>query len=48
MYVGWNGLGENISGGRATAEDTVDGWMSSPIHCANILNPNCTQNFGRR
>ena len=42
-YVGWTALGENISGGRATAEETVDGWMDSPGHCANILNPDFTQ-----
>jgi len=30
---------ENISAGRSTPEDVVAGWMSSPGHCANIMNP---------
>lgn len=31
--------GENISGGNATAQATMDGWMQSTGHCENILNP---------
>lgn len=34
----WRSWGENISGGRASASATVDGWMSSDGHCANIMN----------
>lgn len=34
-YTGW---GENIAGGRATAEAAVAGWMDSPQHCSNIMN----------
>jgi len=32
-------LGENIAAGYATPEDVVQGWMNSPGHRANILNP---------
>lgn len=30
---------ENISAGKRTAAATVDGWMNSPGHKQNILNP---------
>ncbi|WP_294146503.1 CAP domain-containing protein [uncultured Selenomonas sp.] len=32
-------VAENIAGGHATAEETVDQWMNSPPHRANILDP---------
>ena len=31
------GAGENISGGRATAEAVIAGWLASPGHRSNIL-----------
>ncbi len=31
--------GENVACGAATPEELVDGWMNSPGHRANILNP---------
>lgn len=31
--------GENIAAGNATARATVDQWMNSPGHCANIMDP---------
>jgi len=34
----YSGVGENISLGRRTAEQIVDGWMNSPGHRKNILN----------
>ena len=33
-------FGENIAAGQTTPEDVVQGWMNSPGHRANILNPN--------
>ena len=33
-------FGENIAAGQATPEEVVQGWMNSPGHRANILNPN--------
>ena len=34
----WHAVGENIAGGLASPEDTVDGWMASPGHRRNMLN----------
>lgn len=31
--------GENLAGGQTTPEQAVQGWMNSPGHRANILNP---------
>ncbi len=31
--------GENIFAGPQTAAEVVDGWMKSPGHCANVMNP---------
>lgn len=35
----WRAIGENIASGLGTPRDTVDGWLASPGHCANIMNP---------
>lgn len=35
----WRAAGENIAAGYTTARSVVDGWLSSPGHCANIMNP---------
>lgn len=32
-------LGENIAAGQDTGRKVVDGWISSPGHCANLMNP---------
>jgi len=41
-YTNWRTIGENIAGGTVmdTPEEAVDGWMNSPDHCKNIMNPN--------
>lgn len=39
----WRSYGENISAGRSTVDATIDGWMASPGHCANIMNPSFTE-----
>jgi uncharacterized protein YkwD len=31
--------GENLAAGQATPEDAVAGWIRSPAHCANLMNP---------
>ncbi|GGJ30590.1 CAP domain-containing protein [Deinococcus roseus] len=36
----WRTAGENIAAGYATAQTVVSGWLASPGHCANIMNPN--------
>lgn len=38
-YSGFHLLGENIAAGQPTPEIVVAGWMKSPGHRANILNP---------
>lgn len=35
--------GENIAGGQMTPEDAVAGWIDSPRHCANLMNPAFTE-----
>lgn len=32
-------IGENIAAGQDTVRKAVDGWLSSPGHCANLMNP---------
>jgi uncharacterized protein YkwD len=36
-------VGENIAYGPATPEEVVDGWLHSPEHCANMLEPRFTE-----
>jgi uncharacterized protein YkwD len=31
--------GENIAYGPVSAEEVVAGWLASPDHCANIMDP---------
>lgn len=39
----WSRVGENIASGLGTPEEAVQGWVNSPGHCANLMNPNYTQ-----
>ncbi|MFH6568703.1 CAP domain-containing protein [Pseudomonas kulmbachensis] len=32
-------VGENIAAGQDTTRKLVDGWLASPGHCANVMNP---------
>ena len=32
-------IGENIAAGQDTVRRVVDGWLASPGHCANLMNP---------
>lgn len=36
----YSAAGENIAGGSPDAAGTMDQWMNSDGHCANIMNPN--------
>jgi uncharacterized protein YkwD len=36
----WRTYGENIAAGQSTVQSVINGWMNSPGHCANIMNPN--------
>lgn len=35
----YRATGENIAAGQVTPEDVVAGWIKSPAHCANLMNP---------
>lgn len=39
----WRVTGENIASGQPTAEIVVAGWLRSPRHCANIMDPDFTE-----
>jgi uncharacterized protein YkwD len=39
----WSAYGENIAAGQTTVQAVVDGWLNSPGHCANIMNPTYTE-----
>ena len=35
----WTAIGENIAKGQPTPAEVMADWMTSPGHCANILEP---------
>ncbi|WP_296256043.1 MULTISPECIES: CAP domain-containing protein [unclassified Pseudomonas] len=37
-YIG-KAIGENIAAGQDSTRKVVEGWLASPGHCANIMNP---------
>ena len=39
----WRAWGENIAAGYAAVESVVTGWLDSPGHCGNIMNPTVTE-----
>lgn len=39
----WSITGENLAFGPGSAEEVVDGWLGSPGHCANIMEPKFTE-----
>ena len=36
----WATVGENIAGGQRSVEQAMTGWINSPGHCQNLMNPN--------
>jgi len=38
-YV-WRAIGENIAAGQPDLAAVIAGWLASPGHCANLMNPN--------
>lgn len=38
----WSSVGENIAAGYSTVQQTVDAWMASDGHCANLMNARFT------
>lgn len=39
----WSISGENLALGRMSAAEAVAGWLASPGHCANIMDPRFTE-----
>jgi uncharacterized protein YkwD len=39
----WAKVGENVAAGTPGVEDVIQGWLQSPEHCANVMNPDFTQ-----
>jgi uncharacterized protein YkwD len=39
----YRSMGENIAGGQMKPEDAMAGWIKSPEHCANLMNPAFTE-----
>jgi len=39
----YRATGENIAAGQMKPEDAVAGWIKSPQHCANLMNPAYTE-----
>lgn len=39
--AGYSGqrIGENIAAGLDSSRKVVDGWLASPVHCANLMSP---------
>jgi uncharacterized protein YkwD len=35
----WSEVGENLASGVMTADEVVAGWLGSPEHCANLMDP---------
>jgi uncharacterized protein YkwD len=35
----WREVGENLASGIMTPDEVVDGWLHSPEHCANLMDP---------
>jgi len=35
----WQAIGENIAAGQLDIEEVQQGWLDSPGHCRNIMNP---------
>ncbi|QOL50296.1 CAP domain-containing protein [Massilia litorea] len=39
----WRLIGENVAAGQPSASEAVAGWIDSPGHCANLMNPAFTE-----
>jgi uncharacterized protein YkwD len=39
----WRRIGENIASGQESPEEVVAGWLSSPGHCANVMDGRFTE-----
>ncbi len=39
----WVAIGENIAAGQETAQEVIEGWLSSEGHCRNLMSSNYTE-----
>ena len=39
----WQGIAENIASGQGSPEQAVAGWLASPDHCVNVMQPEFTE-----
>ena len=39
----WSAIGENLASGITSPEETVNGWLGSPHHCANLMTGRFTE-----
>ena len=39
----WRVVGENVAAGPLSAEEVANGWLASPEHCANVMDPRFTE-----
>ena len=39
----WRAVGENIASGDRTVDAVMNGWMRSPSHCSNLMQPAFTE-----
>lgn len=39
----WKMVGENVAAGADSARSVMSGWLQSPGHCSNIMNPDFTE-----
>lgn len=39
----WLGVGENLAAGQGNPAQAISGWLASPGHCANLMDPRYTE-----
>jgi uncharacterized protein YkwD len=39
----WRVVGENVAAGPTTADEVMQGWLASPHHCENLMDPRFTE-----
>lgn len=39
----WRVVGENVASGPRTADEVMEGWLASPHHCENLMDPRFTE-----
>jgi uncharacterized protein YkwD len=41
-HYAWRMVGENVASGPTSADEVMAGWLASPHHCENLMNPRYT------